>query len=72
MILRSKIMKNTSVSNLNLARSAMKNLFTRPLSEENSAAAGGKRLFTQPRNSGILWREAADTRSKWVQIMTQT
>jgi hypothetical protein len=33
MILRSKIMKNTSVSNFNLARSAVKNLFTQPLSK---------------------------------------
>ena len=31
MILLRKIMKNTSVSNLNLARSAMKGLFTQPL-----------------------------------------
>jgi hypothetical protein len=36
MILRSKIMKNTSVS------------------KENSAAAGGKNLFTQPRYSRAL------------------
>jgi hypothetical protein len=29
------------------ARSAVKRLFTQPLSEEYSAAEGGKRLFTQ-------------------------
>jgi hypothetical protein len=31
MILLRKIMKNTSVSNFNLAQSAMKRLFTQPL-----------------------------------------
>ena len=33
MILLRKIMKNTSVSNLNLARSAMKRLFAQPQSD---------------------------------------
>ena len=33
MILLRKIMKNTSVSNLNLARSAEKRLFTQPLTK---------------------------------------
>ena len=72
MILLRKIMKNTSVSNLNLARSAMKSVSMAlraklPLdgdifflilrskikkkmspSKKSFAAAGGKRLFTQP------------------------
>jgi hypothetical protein len=42
MILRSKIMKNTSVSNLNLARSAIKRLFTQPHTFYTLPAGGGK------------------------------
>jgi hypothetical protein len=51
MILLRKIMKNTSVSNLNLARSAMERLFTQPLSKYKGlckkvfAACGGRILF---------------------------
>jgi hypothetical protein len=48
MILLRKIMKNTSVSNLNLAQSAIKRLFTQPLSKHYLARSTVKRLFTQP------------------------
>ncbi|MFZ4427259.1 MAG: hypothetical protein ACOYOO_08880, partial [Saprospiraceae bacterium] len=40
--------KNTSVSNLNLARSALKRLITQTLSRACDAATGGRRLFNQP------------------------
>ena len=47
MISRSEIMKMTCLSKHNLARSAIKNLFTQPLSKESLAAVGGEILFCE-------------------------
>jgi hypothetical protein len=44
-----EISKMMCLSKDNLARSAMKNLFTQPPSKESFAAAGDEILFTPPR-----------------------
>jgi hypothetical protein len=48
MILLRKIMKNTSVLNLNLARSAMKRLFTQPLRRIFCRCRRQKPFYTTP------------------------
>ena len=58
LILLRKINEPSAVSNYYLARSAVKNLFTQPLSKQYSAATGGKSLLVALRAELYFFKSA--------------